>query len=174
MLNTLWMRALIVPTAICMLLSANMNAENPFSTNGWAKVESAEGGFVALFPAAPQSRVQAEQHGNLSAQAHIFSYESGSEGYGVSYRDFSSALDAAQVLQSVRDGQIGKGQKIVDTDHASSGHPGKILIWSNSGKTWGSINYVVGSRLYQVIYTGTGVQAVAHGSAFLKAFQLTR
>jgi hypothetical protein len=176
MLNTFWMRALLVPVAaIYMFPSGSANAAIPFSTYGWQRVAPAGAGFSIMMPGAPGVSTKTETTGAGATTLHIACYENGGESYCVAYNDYPVALDEAGSLKGIRDHKVGKGTLISDTDVTMNGHHGKIFTAMVDGRLLGCEIYFVGQRLYQVLYTsGNALQGITHGTAFIKSFHLTR
>jgi hypothetical protein len=161
--------------AVYIFLSGSVSASaNPFSTSGWNRIESPAGAFVVMMPGVPEAARGTEAGASGPVAMHSYVYQAGNEGYGVTYRDYSNNLDPSAVLTEVRNGLVGHGSVIVESSATAAGHPGRMVTWTNDGKTWAAVFFVAGPRLYQVIYTGTGLQALTHGTAYLRSFELTR
>jgi len=146
---------------------------NPFSTSGWARVDSPGGNFTVMMPGAPQLQTPTESvpQGPVPVHAYILSTPEG-EAYGVSYRDYPFQLVPGN-LTELRTSQVKNGQIIAQTDVTLNGHQGNLTTFTLDGKTWVTENFIVGSRLYQVIYIGSALGAATHGAPFVKSFQFT-
>ena len=178
MLNTIWMRALVVPVgAICMFLSSSVHAAaNPFSTSGWQRIEMPASGFSIMMPGTQRESTKVEStEGGGQTTLHISCFENSAESYCVAYNDYPFALDVKASLKGVRDHKVGKGTLIAESDITMSGHPGKVFSAMVDGRLMGVELFISGARLYQVIYTSSStLTGLTHGTAFIKSFQFTR
>lgn len=178
MLNTTWLRTLMVPVgAICMFLGGSGRAfAIPFSTSGWQKVEKPGSGFSIMMPGTPREFTKVETtEGNGRTTLHVSCFENSSETYCVAYNDYPFALDVKASLKGVRDHKVGKGTLLSDTDITLNGHPGKVFSAMIDGQLTGVEIFISGSRLYQVIYTSSSkLTGLTHGGPFLKSFQFAR
>jgi hypothetical protein len=171
MMNTV--RALIVPFgAICMFLGGSASAASLFSTNGWQRVAPAGGGFSVMMPGTPAMSLKTEKTDAGQTTLHIACYEAGDERYCAAYNDYPTALDEAASLKGIRDHKVGKGTLIADLDVTMDGHHGKVFTAMVDGRLLACQIYIVGQRLYQVIYTSpNAMQGLTHGTPFMKSFQ---
>ena len=165
---------MVPAAAICMFLGAAASASaNPFSTAGWARVDSPGGNFTVMMPGAPtlQTPTETVQQGPVAVHAYVFRDSTG-EAYGVSYRDYPFQLVPGN-LDEIKNSQLKNGQMIVTTGVTVGGRSGNLNTFTLNGQTWVTENFIAGSRLYQVIYIGTNLGAATHATQFIKSFQFT-
>jgi hypothetical protein len=98
-------------------------------------------------------------------------YETSTEAYAVMYGDYGVRLDPASVLENVRNGEVGSGRLLAETDISLNGYPGKRIVAMVKGKVLVSEFLLAGTRLYQVMYLGDS--ASPNAIAFLDSFRFT-
>jgi len=157
---------------VCLLLGIANTAANPFSTAGWTKLTVPEGNLSIMMPGNTQPVNTTESTDKGPVAVHYYSLTLGTEEYYVSWRDYPFTL-ASDTLTTVRKNQVGTGTILLQADTSQNGHPGNTTTWQKDGRTYVSLNYAIGSRLYQTIYVGNALTALIHGAPFIKSFQLT-
>ncbi len=134
------------------------------SVDEWQTFSSAEGGFTLLLPGNPQEQRQPVSTAAGSADAIMYITEVGGTAFGVGYSDFpgsAAKADPQAVLKGARDGAVKNvnGTLVGEKPIELAGHPGlEIAVEMPAGAAvpGGAIYraqlYLVGNRLYQVIY----------------------
>jgi hypothetical protein len=181
MLNKISMRArrvtasrvLILPAAaICLLFSSAANAAD------WQRLAPAGAGFAIMMPGTPQTMDRNVQTHFGPRVMHIWAFETKDSAYMAMYADYQAQIpDPKKSLEEVRDGQVGKGKLVAEENVSAGGYPGKkTLISTADGKTVVSQFFLVGSKLYQMMYVTLGAPqaAVQAAAPFMKSFQLGR
>ncbi len=172
MLNKFFAPTLWAPVA-CAILTAAAMAGNPVDS-GWQRVSSTSGSFSVMMPGMPQENTKEIETKAGKTVLHSFRYVSGSQEYMVTYNDYPTNLDVDLTLSGVRDGEIGNGRILTDSNVTLDGHRGKKITAWVKGKLFASEFYVVGSRLYQVIYTSDPLHALLDAPTYLNSFHIQR
>jgi hypothetical protein len=173
MLNKISMRALIPSAAaICLLFSSAVNAAD------WQRLAPAGAGFAIMMPGAPQTMDQNVQTHFGPRVMHIWAVETNNSAYMAMYADYKAQIpDPKKGLEEVRDGQVGKGKLVAEENISAGGYPGKkTLISTADGKTVVSQFFLVGTKLYQIMYVTPSApqEALLAAAPFMKSFQLGR
>jgi len=130
----------------------------------WQSFSSVEGGFTLLLPDKPKEQRQPIGTAVGSTEAIMYIAEVGSTAFGAGYGDFpesASQADPQAVLAGARDGAAKKinGTVVDEKPIELAGHPGleiAVEIPAGAAVPGGAMYrgrlYLVGNRLYQVIY----------------------
>ncbi|CAG0934853.1 hypothetical protein TFLX_03709 [Thermoflexales bacterium] len=134
------------------------------SVDEWQRFSSTEGGFSILLPARPKEQRQPVNTAAGSVEAIMYIAEVKGTAFGAGYSDFpTSALeaDSQAVLEGARDGAAKNinGTVLDEKPIELAGYPGlEIVIEMPAGAAvpggamYRAQLYLVGQRLYQVIY----------------------
>jgi hypothetical protein len=170
MLNKISMRSLISPAAaICVLFSSAANAAD------WQRLAPAGAGFAIMMPGTPQTMDRNMQTHFGPRVMHIWSFETKDSAYMAMYVDYQAQIpDPKKSLEEVRDGQVGKGKLVAEENVSAGGYPGKKTLISADGKTVVSQFFLVGTKLYQIMYVTPSAprEALQAAAPFMKSFQL--
>jgi hypothetical protein len=130
----------------------------------WQLFTSAEGGFSLLLPGKPTEQKQPVETNTGTIDAVMYITEVDGTAYGAGFSDFpgeTSAVDPADVLAGARDGAVQNvnGTVVDEKPIELSGYPGlEIAIElpadasAPDGAMYRARLYLIGNRLYQVIY----------------------
>jgi|GEM_PF-643709 len=162
------------PIATRAAVSAAPTAEpidtaEPIATIGstsdqWQTFSSKEGGFSLLLPGQPKEQRQPINTATGSVDAIMYITEVGNTAFGAGFSDFpgsASNVDPQQVLAGARDGAAKNvnGTVVDEKPIELAGHPGleiAVEIPAAAAVPGGAMYrgriYLVGNRLYQVIY----------------------
>jgi hypothetical protein len=164
--------------------TAEASAPAQAASDGWVDFSSAEGGFQARFPAAPESQnlPTATVVGNVEQK--MFSVTQGVAFYAASFADYpQTAMKEAvpaTVLDGARDGAVKNVQgKLVKEDQITlDGHPGRAIhIQATAQGTSVRLDariFLVNNRLYQMIVVrpGGGLGSDQDVAKFLDSLKL--
>ena len=168
------MRGRLFP-ALALLLAFGLTAA---AAEAWTPVASKEGGFTALFPAAPA--IKTEPPDPSGGVTSIYAASLGKMDVEVSYTDYGGRAFAGKSLEAIfnlaRDDLV-KGQPVkllADRKIALEGREGREVIFSEGdGYTQVYRFFVVGTRIYAVIAGGpAGIEKSAEAKRFLDSFRL--
>ena len=180
-LNTISIRGLAAPVAaVCLLLGTSAAAvAGDYSSNsygdGWVGFAPSGGRFGVSMPGFPHEDVRTIQTPVGPSLLHSFTYSNDAEAYCVMYNDYPAYGNPEAILNGVRDGEIGGGRLITENNVTIAGYPGKRITGVIGGKVFASEFFVVGRRLYQVMYMSTSpVQSVKDAPQYLDSFRLAR
>lgn len=180
-LHTISIRGLAAPVAaVCLLLGTSAAAvAGDYSTNsysdGWVGFAPSGGGFAVSMPGFPHEEVRTIQTQVGPSVLHSYTYSNDTEAYCVMYNDYPAYGNPEAILNGVRDGEIGSGRLITENNLTIAGYPGKRITGVIAGKVFASEFFIVGRRLYQVMYMSSSpVQSVIDAPQYLDSFRLAQ
>ncbi|HEY8185032.1 MAG TPA: hypothetical protein VIF64_03125 [Pyrinomonadaceae bacterium] len=145
-------RCLVLWTAI-FLSSGAVHAGQDHSS---AKFTSKEGAFSVALPETPKEKSQEISSKTGPSTLHTFLVErnEGRSFFLVGYSDYQVPLDVKSSLEGVISGQVEgmKGKITSDKMVTLDGHPGRSVTIEAEGNVFFSSVYIVGNRLYQIMY----------------------
>jgi hypothetical protein len=134
------------------------------SVDEWQTFSSEEGGFTLLLPGKPKEQRQPGSTAAGSMDAIMYITEVGGTAFGAGYSDFPGSAanaDPQAVLEGARDGAAKNinGTVVAEKPIERAGHPGlEIAVEMPAGAAvpggamYRGRIFLVGNRLYQVIY----------------------
>lgn len=147
---------------------------------GWQRAVSAEGGYSVLLPAPARAQVNpiATEAGPITL--HVLIAERGDEAFTASWADYPPAVlasDPEAVLDGARDGAAASVGGMVAEEipiGLAGGYRGRQLrIESRVRASAITVRlYLVGRRLYQLLYVADGEGDAAARDRFLASFEL--
>lgn len=145
----------------------------------WQEFSTQAGGFSVSLPGKPKQETEAIQQSGAGTLNNFF-VELQYGAYGVSYADFPnipSQLDAKQVddlLNSVRDGVVGKNKLLKERNITLNGYIGREIEFGSAGLNYKIRIYLVKQRLYQQIAVLASPKLVANSDTdrFFNSFKL--
>ena len=172
MLTLMLLRRLSAPAAACVLTIA---LSGPVKGNTWQRVQPPAGGFSVLLPGTPEVSAQPISTQFGRATMHTYMVTKGSEGYMASYTDSLVPLDPERALDGARNGALGNGRLISETQISLDGAPGRFFVIQTAEMQFTAKVYVVGRRLYQAVTVTNGQGPLsATAQSFLDSFRFTR
>jgi hypothetical protein len=149
---TLKTAVVVIAAALISLLSVAVKAQDHASTTFTSK----EGAFSITLPDAPKEKSEEMTSNNGPTTLHTFTVErnEGQSFLMVGYSDYQSRLDVEASLTGVINGQVDslKGKLTSDKAVTLDGHPGRLVTIESADAIFTSKVYVVGNRLYQVMF----------------------
>ncbi len=146
----------------------------------WQTFSSKEGGFTLSLPGKPKEQRQPVGTAGGSVTAIMYFTEVGSTAFGVGYGDYPGSaanVDPQAVLKGARDGAAKNvnGTVVSEKPIELAGHPGlEIAVETPAsakmpgGAMYRARIYLVGNRLYQVIYVA--LKKEEHAADYQKLF----
>jgi hypothetical protein len=134
------------------------------SVDQWQTFSSKEGGFTLSLPGKPQEQRQPVGTAAGSVNAIMYIAEVGGTAFGVGYGDYPGSavnVDPQAVLKGARDGAAKNvnGTVVTEKPIELAGYPGLEIVVETpasakvpGGAMYRARLYLVGNRLYQVIY----------------------
>jgi hypothetical protein len=160
---------LVLSSSFLLIKSNNSSVQAQTNVNSaqWQQFTVRAGGFSVFLPRKPKETIEPVGMGVGAGTLHNFFVELQNSTYGISYADFpniSSDLNAQQIndlLDSVRDGVVGKGKLLNEHSITTNGYVGKEIEFVDVDKlNYKTRIYWVKQRLYQQIFVSTNPKLI--------------
>ncbi len=174
---------LVLSSSFLLIKSNNSSVQAQTNINSaqWQQFTVREGGFSIFLPRKPKETIEPVGMGAGAGTLHNFFVELQNSTYGISYADFpniSGDLNAQQIndlLDSVRDGVVGKGKLLKERSITINGYVGKEIEFVDVDKlNYKTRIYWVKQRLYQQIVVSPNPRLILaqDTNKFLDSFKL--